>query len=139
MVLPRETITANPGLLWFPDVASESPERRVVKDSLKELIADATRAGAKIVLALAPNSALIYGPYVKDHERRFEIIKRNLGGYLSLLKTNFAGENVSVIDLSSPLSSRVGVEPVGAYNLDYHLNDRGVEIVFDSLRQVITR
>ncbi len=133
LVMPRGTVAAGSGILWFPDFAPGSPERRATEKGLRALVEDASRAGAKVVLAMAPNAGLIYGRFAKGHEARFEIIEKSRRRFVTWLSDRFAGNGVMVVDLTDALAGRAGVEVVTAHELDYHLNDRGVEIVFHEL------
>jgi hypothetical protein len=135
--MPRGTVMADNGIIWGPDIAPGSPERRAAESAIGDLVSDATRAKAKVILAFAPNSGLIYGPYAKDHEVKVEALGQNRRRFISFLNERFASERVKVVDLTDELRERAGVEPIGANELDYHLNDRGVEIVFDELRKVM--
>lgn len=137
LVMPRGTVMANSDILWAPDVVPGSPEQRAVEAAIRDIIDDATRAGAKVILAFAPNSGLIYKPYAKDHQSRAEALEQNRRRFISFLNERFAGEEVRVVDLTDALSERAGVEPIGAHEFDYHLNDKGVEIVFGELRRVM--
>ena len=137
LVMPRKTVMANSSILWVPDIAPGSPERRVVETTIGDIIDDATRAGAKVILAYAPNSGLIYAPYVKGNDSKVEILERNRHQFISFLNERFSGDEVRVVDLTIGLRKRTGVEIIGAGELDYHLNDKGIEIVFDELRKVM--
>jgi hypothetical protein len=92
-----------------------------------------------IIFAGWYNSALIYGPYAKGYESRLKILEQNRHKYISLLKDRFAGNGVSVVDLTDVLRTRVTLEPIAATELDYHLNARGVEIIFDVLQKAMSR
>jgi hypothetical protein len=137
LVMPRKTVMANSGILWAPDIAPGSPERRVVETAIGDIIDDATRAGAKVILAYAPNFGLIYAPYVKGNDSKVEILERNRHQFISFLNERFSGDEVRVVDLTIGLRKRTGVEIIGAHELDYHLNDKGTEIVFDELRKAM--
>jgi hypothetical protein len=136
VIMPRGTVMADDSILWAPDVAPGSPERQAAKDALRDLILDATNAGANVVLALGPNSALIYGPYMKGHKAKFGALEQNRNRFISFLNKRFAGNNVTVVYLTDPLRKHAGIEPISTTELDCHLNDRGVEIVFQVLQNI---
>jgi hypothetical protein len=138
LVMPRGTVMTTEGMFWFPDVEPGKVEWRAAQEGLREMIDDAAGARARVVLALAPNSGLIYAPYVKGLERRIQIIEANRRRFVSFLRTRLGGEGVRVIDLTGALQKAVGVGEIAQREGDYHLNDRGVEIVFEQLRQAMT-
>ena len=115
----------------------DSPEQRVVETAIQDIIDNAARAGAKVILAFAPNSGLIYAPYVEGHESIIDALEQNRHKFISFLTERFSGDEVKVVDLTDGLRKRTGVEIIGANELDYHLNDKGVEIVFDQLLKVM--
>ncbi len=138
LVMPRGTVMTTEGLFWFPDVEPGKVEWRAAEKGLHEMIDEAAGAGARVILALAPNSGLIYAPYAKGLEKRIQRIEANRQRFVSFLRNRFAAKDVRVVDLTDALQKRVGVEEITRHEGDYHLNDRGVEIVFKQLRQAMT-
>jgi hypothetical protein len=135
--LPRGEVAAPLATFWFPGVDHGSPERRVLEESIGELIADAVKARARVVLAMAPNSGLIYGPYAPAESAKIREIERNRAEFMVVLQALASGAGATVVDLTDPLRERAGHELVTHQELDYHLNDRGVAIVAAILEKIV--
>jgi hypothetical protein len=134
---PRGILPANSGTLWAPDLVHGIREQRAVETPIRDIVEQANRVGAKVVLAFVPNSGLIYGIYAKGHEAKFNILENNRNQFVSFLKHRFSGDGVNIVDLTEKIRQRAGVVPISAHRLDYHLNDKGIEIVFKELKKYV--
>lgn len=133
ITLPGKALTAPENFIYLADYGPESTEWTELQSSYRQIIDYAHAAKAKVIIVFMPNEGLLYGPY-SDQAERYALVLKSREQLLQRFRQAFAGPDVVVIDPTDAVVKAMGHRQLVAYDLDFHLNEAGYQIVYDQIR-----
>ncbi|MDV7339788.1 hypothetical protein RYZ26_09305 [Terasakiella sp. A23] len=135
--LPHTSVSEPQSVLKFPS-AQNAQEAGPLLQYLQQTADMAYDKGAKSVLfVLMPTSITLYSDFISDEKFQNDIqaYKQLADAEISLLKSELATETTLVVDVGPVLAKAAKTQVIASDSkIDYHLNTKGIEILFDYLR-----
>jgi len=131
VVLPYESYRITNTQLEIFEVTPQSAAWRDMETALSDIIEMAAGAKAEVSIVLMPNGAIILGDHIQGLDRQKEIMEKRYERILAMFRARFGNaDNVRVLDATPVLASAMGRENIVAGRFDYHMNDKGMGILF---------
>ena len=131
--LPYTTVEVHDWLWPPPAISSTDNSWELVSNALDDIIFLAEEAGATPMFFLLPSPLTVYSEYELNPPPNNSLKKydRNHATVHQLLVEYTTSQNVSFVDLDSPLKTEIGDTFIFAAKDDGHFSDEGLDVVFE--------
>ncbi len=131
--LPYGTYSAAPQFLDMPEVSADGELWRNFTDATDDIARLVERQGARLVLVVMPNPALLYRNYVAGFEPYKRTLEQRYRTIMSLLNGRYAAQGIQIVDLVAHMAEGIGKRPMATGALEDHFNSDGWAHLADAL------
>ncbi len=133
VVLPYATYPATPQLLELRNVPKDGELWQAFSTAIDDIADSVDGTGARLVLVLMPNPALLYRNYVSGFEPFKRTLETRYRTIRRLIEKRYASRGVMIVDVVELMAREIGKRNLAANPLDYHFNSAGWEVLSDVL------